>query len=115
RGCSLPPELRPSLSRESGSWRPVRYPRGDIRSSHQSREAVAPHPTPTRRARWHLAAGIVLAALNLRTAITSIGPLLTEITTDLHLTPVTTGLLTTLPVLCFAGFGALTPALQRRW
>ncbi|EOR71543.1 integral membrane transporter [Thermobifida fusca TM51] len=76
---------------------------------------MAPHPTPTRRARWHLAAGIVLAALNLRTAITSIGPLLTEITTDLHLTPVTTGLLTTLPVLCFAGFGALTPALQRRW
>ncbi|MDF5755292.1 MFS transporter [Spongiactinospora sp. TRM90649] len=63
---------------------------------------------------WLLVSGIVLAALNLRTAVTSVGPLLDRITDALQLTGVTAGLLTTLPVLCFATVGAITPALARR-
>jgi CP family cyanate transporter-like MFS transporter len=63
---------------------------------------------------WLLVLGIVLAALNLRTAVTSIGPVLEQITTTLGLTGVTTGLLTTLPVLCFATVGVITPSLARR-
>ncbi|GAA3739883.1 CynX/NimT family MFS transporter [Salinactinospora qingdaonensis] len=62
-----------------------------------------------------LVAGIGLAALNLRTAITSIGPVLDEITSDLAMSGATAGMLTTLPVLCFAAFGALTPLLIRRF
>ncbi|GLW13032.1 MFS transporter [Microtetraspora sp. NBRC 13810] len=63
---------------------------------------------------WLLVLGIVLAALNLRTGVTSIGPVLDQITAALGLNGFTTGLLTTLPVLCFATFGALTPAAARR-
>jgi CP family cyanate transporter-like MFS transporter len=76
---------------------------------------VTPRTGTARRVWWLLAAGVVLAALNLRTAITSVGPLLAEITAELRMSPATAGLLTTLPVLCFAAFGALTPALLRRW
>ncbi|RBQ19860.1 MFS transporter [Spongiactinospora rosea] len=63
---------------------------------------------------WLLVAGIVLAALNLRTAVTSVGPLLDRIATALGMSGVTTGLLTTLPVLCFATVGVITPAIARR-
>ncbi|GAA4582974.1 CynX/NimT family MFS transporter [Planotetraspora phitsanulokensis] len=62
---------------------------------------------------WLIAAGIALAALNLRTAVTSVGPVLDQVSTSLGMSGVATGLLTTLPVLSFAVFGALTPALSR--
>ncbi|NUP60881.1 MAG: MFS transporter [Nonomuraea sp.] len=63
---------------------------------------------------WLLVLGIVLAALNLRTAVTSVGPLLDQLAGALGMTSVGTGLLTTLPVLAFAGVGAITPTLARR-
>ncbi|QRN81906.1 MAG: MFS transporter [Nocardiopsis sp. BM-2018] len=69
---------------------------------------------PSRGALVLIAAAIALAALNLRTAITSVGPVLGEVTQGLGMTAVGAGMLTTLPVLCFAVFGGLTPALSRR-
>lgn len=63
---------------------------------------------------WLLVLGIVLAALNLRTAVTSVGPLLDQLSGALGMSSVGLGLLTTLPVLAFAGVGAITPALARR-
>ncbi|MEV0149802.1 MULTISPECIES: MFS transporter [unclassified Nonomuraea] len=63
---------------------------------------------------WLLVLGIVLAALNLRTAVTSVGPLLDQLTQGLGMSSVGTGLLTTLPVLAFATVGAVTPSLSRR-
>ncbi|WP_113702983.1 MFS transporter [Nonomuraea lactucae] len=63
---------------------------------------------------WLLVLGIVLAALNLRTAVTSVGPLLDELAGALGMTSVGTGVLTTLPVLAFATVGAVTPALSRK-
>lgn len=63
---------------------------------------------------WLLVLGIVLAALNLRTAVTSVGPLLDQLAGSLGMTSVGTGLLTTLPVLAFATVGAVTPAMARR-
>ncbi|MEV0348975.1 MFS transporter [Nonomuraea sp. NPDC050680] len=63
---------------------------------------------------WLLVLGIVLAALNLRTAVTSVGPLLDQVATALGMSSVGTGLLTTLPVLAFATVGAVTPTLARR-
>ncbi|MCY9783101.1 MFS transporter [Nocardiopsis sp. EMB25] len=81
-------------------------------SGHPARE------TAPSRSRWAVpllvAAGIGLAALNLRTAITSVGPVLDEVTAGLGMTAVGAGVLTTLPVLCFALFGGLTPTLARR-
>src|SRR5690606_39566129 len=64
---------------------------------------------------WLLGAGVALAAINLRTALTSVGPVLDEVTVGLGLSCIVAGVLTTLPVLCFAAFGAATPALIRRF
>ncbi|MFV2196916.1 MFS transporter [Nocardiopsis sp. LOL_012] len=60
-----------------------------------------------------MAAGVALAALNLRTAITSVGAVLDEVSRGLGMSAVQAGLLTTLPVLCFALLGGLTPLLSR--
>ncbi|MFC4531945.1 CynX/NimT family MFS transporter [Sphaerisporangium dianthi] len=75
---------------------------------------TAPGRPPAVRLTWLVALGIVLAALNLRTAVTSIGPVLDQVSGTLGMSGVVTGLLTTLPVLCFAVFGAVTPWLGRR-
>ncbi|MEV1288216.1 MFS transporter [Micromonospora sp. NPDC049679] len=60
-------------------------------------------------------AAILIVALNLRVAVTSIGPLLDEIRAGLHLSVAVAGLVTTLPTIAFAGVGALTPWLVRRF
>jgi MFS transporter, CP family, cyanate transporter len=57
---------------------------------------------------------VVLVALNLRPAITSVGPLLGEVQDTFGAPATWAGLLTTVPVLCFAGAGLATPALARR-
>lgn len=61
-----------------------------------------------------LAAAVVLTALNLRPAITSIGPLLPELRAGLDASATWAGVLTTLPGLCFAGAGLTAPWLARR-
>jgi CP family cyanate transporter-like MFS transporter len=58
--------------------------------------------------------GIILAALNLRTAVGALSPIFDRIGEDVHLTNVGIGLLGTLPPLFFAIFGLLTPLLRRR-
>ncbi|MFE5817428.1 CynX/NimT family MFS transporter [Streptomyces sp. NPDC056479] len=77
------------------------------------------HPTtePTTRA-WTirlLLAGIVLTALNLRPAITSLGALLEEVRDALGMSGSVAGLLTSVPPLCFAVFGVAAPRLARRF
>ncbi|GAA0990459.1 CynX/NimT family MFS transporter [Acrocarpospora macrocephala] len=63
---------------------------------------------------WLVVVGVVLAALNLRAAVTSTGAVLHEISAGLEMSGALSGLLTTLPVVCFAVFGAGTPWLARR-
>ncbi|GGQ24402.1 CynX/NimT family MFS transporter [Streptomyces roseolilacinus] len=62
-----------------------------------------------------LVVGLVLAALNLRPAITSLGALLEEVRTGLHMSGGVAGLLTSVPPLCFAVFGVAAPRLARRF
>ncbi|MCO1595664.1 MFS transporter [Micromonospora sp. RHAY321] len=57
---------------------------------------------------------MLLVALNLRAAVTSLGALLDEVRDGLGLSGTTAGLVTTLPTIAFAGLGALTPWLVRR-
>jgi MFS transporter, CP family, cyanate transporter len=57
---------------------------------------------------------IVLLALNLRTLVASLPPLLTDVRDDLGLSGFAAGLLTTLPVLAFGAFAPLAPRLTRR-
>jgi MFS transporter, CP family, cyanate transporter len=61
-----------------------------------------------------LLAGLLLLAVNLRPAAVSVGPVLAEVREGLGMSTLMAGLLTSLPVLAFAGFGALAPQLARR-
>jgi CP family cyanate transporter-like MFS transporter len=62
-----------------------------------------------------LASAVVLIALNLRPAVTSVAPLLGEMRTALGVSSVWAGVLTTLPVLCFSGAGFAAPLLAKRF
>ena len=59
-------------------------------------------------------AAIVLLALNLRTLVAGLPPLLENIRDDLGLSGLAGGLLTALPVLAFGAFAPLAPRLSRR-
>lgn len=59
--------------------------------------------------------GIVLSAVNLRPAITSLGALLEEVRDGLGMSGSVAGLLTSVPPLCFALFGVMAPRLARRF
>jgi MFS transporter, CP family, cyanate transporter len=62
-----------------------------------------------------LVVAVVLTALNLRPAITSVGPLLGDMRDELGTSALWAGLLTTLPGLCFAAAGLTAPWLARRF
>jgi CP family cyanate transporter-like MFS transporter len=57
--------------------------------------------------------GLVLLSFNLRPAAVSVGPVLEEVRDALDMSGPEAGLLTALPVLAFAIFGALAPAFAR--
>ena len=57
---------------------------------------------------------VLLVALNLRGAIAAVGPVLPELRSDLGLSAATAGLLTALPVLCFAALAPAAAWLGRR-
>ncbi|WP_318207075.1 MULTISPECIES: MFS transporter [unclassified Streptomyces] len=75
-------------------------------------------PAQGQAQRWTLGlvtVGLVLAALNLRPAITSLGALLEEVSAGLHMSGTVAGVLTSVPPLCFAVFGITAPRLARRF
>ncbi|MCI4043314.1 MFS transporter [Streptomyces sp. TRM75563] len=87
------------------------------RTSHDPRAERLPG-TDGAPALWLLrliAVGLVLAALNLRPAITSLGALLEEVREGLHMSGSVAGVLTSVPPLCFAVFGVMAPRLARRF
>jgi CP family cyanate transporter-like MFS transporter len=63
-----------------------------------------------RRTTTLVLVGLVLLSFNLRPAAVSVGPVLEEVRDALSLSGPEAGLLTSLPVLAFAVFGALAPA-----
>jgi len=80
-------------------------------------DSAVPGGGPSTRA-WTtrlVVVGIVLAALNLRPAITSLGALLEEVRDGLGMSGSVAGLLTSVPPLCFAAFGVMAPRLARRF
>ncbi|MER5436721.1 MFS transporter [Streptomyces sp. NPDC002588] len=58
---------------------------------------------------------LVLAALNLRPGVTSLGPVLEEVRDSLAMSGSVAGLLTSVPAVCFAVVGSTAPALARRY
>lgn len=61
-----------------------------------------------------LAVAVVLTALNLRPAVTSVAPLLGEMRVEFGVSATWAGVLTTLPTLCFAAAGLAAPRLSAR-
>ncbi|MEU0074621.1 CynX/NimT family MFS transporter [Streptomyces sp. NPDC006332] len=89
-------------------------PRGSAPSDFQ--KAAAPVGDTSRAWATRLVVvGIVLSALNLRPAITSLGALLEEVRDGLGMSGGVAGLLTSVPPLCFAVFGVMAPRLARRF
>ncbi|MEU6214637.1 CynX/NimT family MFS transporter [Streptomyces sp. NPDC047023] len=83
-----------------------------------SARTTTPTPAETSPPAWLgplLIVGIVLAALNLRPAITSLGALFEETRTGLGMSGTVAGLITSVPALCFAVFGVTAPRLSRRF
>ena len=62
---------------------------------------------------WLVATALGLTGLSMRTAVTSVGAVLDDLQNGLHAPGAVAGLITTLPVICFAGIGSLTPRLSR--
>lgn len=94
--------------------------REENRATTSTRIRTLETPTPAQPAprAWTtrlLIAGIVLTALNLRPAITSLGALLEEVRDALGMSGSVAGLLTSVPPLCFAVFGVTAPRLARRF
>jgi CP family cyanate transporter-like MFS transporter len=75
----------------------------------------APDTAAHRRGLLLIGVAIVLTGLNLRTAVTSVGPVLEEIQGGLGISSGFAGLVTTMPVLCFALIGFAGPALSARF
>lgn len=61
-----------------------------------------------------LVAGVILTGLSMRTAVTSVGAVLAPLQSDLRMSSLASGALTTMPVICFALIGAATPRLAYR-
>ena len=59
--------------------------------------------------------GIVLFAFSLRSAVASLSPLYDHIAADFAVPSAVIGLIGTAPPVCYAVFGLLTPALERRF
>lgn len=78
--------------------------------------AVADRPSARPEPRGCLLAllAIVCAALNLRLVVTSLSPLLTTIGEEFGFTATVVGVFGTLPLVAFAVFGLVTPAVMRR-
>jgi CP family cyanate transporter-like MFS transporter len=58
--------------------------------------------------------GVVLVAFSLRSGVASLSPILAEVQADIPLAAWLVGLIGTAPPVCFAVFGIVTPALERR-
>jgi len=81
-----------------------------------TRTAAAPPGSPSRRQGVGLiGVAIVLTGLNLRTAVTSVGPVLHELEQGLGISSGLAGLVTTMPVICFAAIGFAGPGLSARY
>jgi CP family cyanate transporter-like MFS transporter len=63
---------------------------------------------------WLLGTAFVVTGLSMRTAVTSVGAALDDLQAGVHASSGVAGVITTLPVICFAGLGAVTPRVTRR-
>ncbi|MEU9604395.1 MFS transporter [Streptomyces sp. NPDC048057] len=97
---------------------PAAPPADPSRTQPPAAPARAELGAPERPSVWYVRLvmlAVVLAALNLRPAITSLGALLEEARTGLHMSGAVAGVLTSVPAITFAVFGVAAPRLARRF
>lgn len=70
--------------------------------------------TEPRTGRAVVVVALALTGFSMRTAVTSVGAVLDDVEHGLHTTSGMSGVITTLPVVCFAGMGAVAPRLAAR-
>ena len=73
-----------------------------------------PRPLPLWAGRTLALSGILLLALNLRTAVAAVSPITDQIAVDIPLTSVALGALGALPPIAFAASGLLAPIVARK-
>ncbi|WP_328559693.1 CynX/NimT family MFS transporter [Streptomyces coelicoflavus] len=116
-GLMASDETRTETRTETGAQAPAET-RTRARGYGGARETSAEASATRAWTAWTtrlLVLGIVLAAVNLRPAITSLGALLEEVRDGLGMSGSVAGLLTSVPPLCFAVFGVTAPRLARRF
>ncbi len=72
--------------------------------------AVRPGPS-----HWLIVGAMLLTGLSMRTAVTSVGPILSDLEAGLGVSSGVAGIVTTLPVVCFAIIGTTAPRLSHRY
>lgn len=82
---------------------------------HQSKNQQTQNLISKKSATILLIIGIVFIAANLRAPLTSVGPLVSLIRDNLHISNTLAGMITTLPLFAFALFSPLVPGLARRF
>ena len=80
-----------------------------------ARRGAGQAPATTRRGLALIGVAIVLTGLNLRTAVNSVGPVLQELQTGLGISSGLAGLVTAMPLICFAALGFAGPPLSARF
>ncbi|WP_250005866.1 MFS transporter [Actinoplanes sp. M2I2] len=76
---------------------------------------TAPEDLTRKSSRAVALVALLLAAVNLRLAVTSVGPVLDELRDGLAMSSTVAGLLASVPVVCFAAVGLTAPRLARRF
>ena len=77
--------------------------------------ALTPRPPAAgERAGAKIVAAVVLLAINLRSVLAGLPPLIADVRADLGLSGAAAGVLTTLPVLCMGAFAPVAPRLAAR-
>ncbi|MEV0532839.1 MFS transporter [Kitasatospora sp. NPDC050463] len=100
----MPPAADTTTARRTGPRPQTERPAG----------TASPSSDRSKYVGWLFAVAIAAAAFNLRPVVTSLGPLLKEVTADLGMSPTVAGLLAAVPSLCFAVFGCSAPGAARR-
>ncbi|WP_033062607.1 CynX/NimT family MFS transporter [Pseudomonas sp. CFII68] len=114
------PEAELSMSRDPLDRTPLTAPKRaaeleELLIDAEADDEQTQQRPPLVRRPWLLLLGLILVALNLRPALSSMAPLLSEVSRSLGLSAAQAGLLTTLPVLCLGLFAPLAPVLARRF
>ncbi|WP_168120363.1 MFS transporter [Paenibacillus sp. HB172176] len=80
------------------------------------KQNAIPHSgTPAQARFWLMIVGIIFIAANLRAPLTSVGPLVSIIRENLHISNTSAGLITTVPLIAFALLSPFVPKLARRY